>query len=48
MIIGITGTISAGKETVADYLKKRGFAHFSLSNVRGVLTVEKLLFYSND
>ena len=30
MIIGITGTIGAGKGTIVDYLvKRRGFAHFS-------------------
>lgn len=36
MIIGITGTIGAGKGTIVDYLvKKYGFRHFS---VRGFLT----------
>jgi dephospho-CoA kinase len=29
MIIGITGTIGAGKGTVVDYLKEKGFAHFA-------------------
>jgi dephospho-CoA kinase len=29
MIIGIIGTIGAGKGTVADYLKEKGFKHFS-------------------
>lgn len=29
MIIGITGTIGAGKGTVVEYLKKRGFKHYS-------------------
>lgn len=37
MIIGITGTLGAGKGTVVDYLKKRGFAHQS---VRAFLTEE--------
>ena len=33
MIIGLTGTYCAGKDTVAEYLvKKRGFAHCSLSD----------------
>ena len=32
MLIGITGTNSSGKETVAEYLIKKGFAHFSLSD----------------
>src|SRR3569623_887003 len=29
MIIGITGTLGAGKGTVVEYLKQRGFRHFS-------------------
>jgi dephospho-CoA kinase len=28
MIIGITGTLGAGKGTVVEYLEKRGFKHF--------------------
>lgn len=28
-IIGITGTLGAGKGTVVDYLKTKGFAHYS-------------------
>jgi len=28
-IIGITGTLGAGKGTVVEYLKKKGFRHFS-------------------
>lgn len=32
MIIGITGTISSGKETIAFYLRKKGFPHFSLAD----------------
>jgi len=35
--IGITGTISAGKGAVVDYLKKKGFVHYS---VRSFLTEE--------
>lgn len=30
MIIGITGTNGAGKGTVVDYLKAKGFAHYSV------------------
>jgi len=30
MILGITGTIGAGKGTVVDYLKQKGFAHYSV------------------
>src|SRR6185503_9278842 len=29
MIIGITGTLGAGKGTVVEYLKNKGFRHFS-------------------
>lgn len=30
-IIGITGTLGAGKGTIVEYLKdKKGFAHFSV------------------
>lgn len=29
MIIGITGTLGAGKGTVVEYLKEKGFKHFS-------------------
>ncbi|MCK4907873.1 MAG: AAA family ATPase [Spirochaetes bacterium] len=38
MIIGITGTLGAGKGTIVDYLvNNRGFKHYS---VRGFLTAE--------
>ncbi|MFC1682185.1 deaminase [Nanoarchaeota archaeon] len=37
MIIGITGTLGAGKGTVVDYLKNKGFTHYS---VREFLTEE--------
>jgi len=30
MIIGITGTLGAGKTTTANYLKSKGFKHFSV------------------
>lgn len=33
MIIGISGTLGAGKDTVAQYLTKKGFQHISLSNI---------------
>ena len=32
MIIGITGYYASGKDTVAEYLQKKGFQHFSLSD----------------
>lgn len=31
MIIGITGTLGAGKGTVVDYLKAKGFKHYSVT-----------------
>ncbi|MCR4327560.1 MAG: AAA family ATPase [Nanoarchaeota archaeon] len=37
MIIGITGTLGAGKGTIVELLKKRGFKHYS---VRGFLIEE--------
>lgn len=30
MIIGITGTLAAGKGTIVDYLKQKGFKHYSV------------------
>lgn len=32
MIIGVTGTFAAGKDTISDHLQKKGFFHFSLSD----------------
>jgi len=33
MIIGLTGTLASGKDTAADYLKKKSFSHVSLSDL---------------
>ena len=33
MIIGVTGYFCAGKDTIADYLQTKGFAHVSLSDM---------------
>tara|TARA_B100000508_G_scaffold102982_2_gene81381 strand:- start:4914 stop:5453 length:540 start_codon:yes stop_codon:yes gene_type:complete len=33
MIIGIAGTLGAGKGTVVEYLKEKGFEHFSASKM---------------
>jgi dCMP deaminase len=36
MIIGVTGMFSSGKDTLAEYLQKKGFVHHSLSDeIRG-------------
>jgi dCMP deaminase len=36
MIIGVTGMFAAGKDSVAEYLVKKGFQHYSLSDeIRG-------------
>jgi len=50
MIIGITGSFCAGKDTAADYLVKKGFIHYSLSDVireeadkRGIKKIRKNL-----
>ncbi|MEA2701822.1 MAG: hypothetical protein QOE22_531 [Candidatus Parcubacteria bacterium] len=40
MIIGLAGTIGAGKGTVVDYLKSKGFVQYSSSGLLGEL-VEK-------
>jgi len=41
MIIGITGTFAAGKDTVADYLEKIGFEHFSTGEEIAEIAREK-------
>jgi len=35
MIIGIAGTLGAGKGTVVEYLKQKGFTHYSSSGTLG-------------
>lgn len=41
MIIGITGTYGAGKGTIVDFLKKKGFLHFSVSGYITELLIER-------
>lgn len=41
MILGIAGTIGAGKGTVVEYLKTKGFAHYSSSGVLGEIAAER-------
>jgi dCMP deaminase len=56
MIIGITGTLGAGKGTIVDCLKKRGFVHFSVRdflieeiNKRGlVINRDSMVLVAND
>lgn len=33
MIIGVTGTLASGKDTVSDLLEKKGYKHISLSQI---------------
>ena len=56
MIIGLTGENCAGKSTIADYLKKKGFYYFSLSDIireevrseGGAVTRENLIRKGNE
>lgn len=41
MILGVTGTLGAGKGTVVDYLKQKGFAHYSSSATLKTLLTEQ-------
>ena len=41
MIIGIVGTLGAGKGTVVEYLKSKGFAHYSSSAILKDLLKER-------
>jgi dephospho-CoA kinase len=41
MIIGITGTLGAGKGTVVEYLKSRGFTHYSSSGILKEMLVQR-------
>jgi len=44
LIIGLTGTFASGKDTVAEYLEKRGFEHFSLSDeIRKIASERKII-----
>lgn len=43
MIIGIVGTLASGKGTLVEYLKKKGFTHYSSSGtLRKILDEQKL------
>jgi dephospho-CoA kinase len=41
MIIGVTGTIGAGKGTVVEYLKSKGFVQYSSSKLLGELVEQE-------
>jgi dephospho-CoA kinase len=43
MIIGIAGTLGAGKGTVVEYLKSKGFAHYSSSDTLRHILAERSL-----
>jgi len=43
MIVGIAGTIGAGKGTVVEYLKKQGFVHYSSSGILREILAERNL-----
>ncbi len=48
MIIGLTGTLAAGKGTVAEYLIGRGFQYYSLSDELRLLLREKGIMPTRD
>jgi len=41
IVIGLSGTPSSGKDTVANYLVRKGFAHYSLSAILREIMEEK-------
>lgn len=41
MIIGITGTLGAGKGTVVEYLQAKGFGHYSSSGILKEILAER-------
>ncbi len=41
MIIGIVGTLGAGKGTVVEYLKQKGFDHYSSSDILREISKER-------
>lgn len=43
MIIGITGTLGAGKGTLVEYLKSKGFSHYSSSGILKKILSERNL-----
>jgi len=48
MIIGITGTLGAGKGTVVAYLTQKGFAHYSSSGLLAEILKERGEFIDRD
>jgi dephospho-CoA kinase len=48
MIIGITGWFAAGKDTVCDYLEKKGFEKISLSDIIREHCTEEGIEHSRD
>tara|TARA_B100000508_G_scaffold124480_1_gene107819 strand:+ start:53 stop:616 length:564 start_codon:yes stop_codon:yes gene_type:complete len=48
MIIGIAGTLGAGKGTVVEYLKSKGFGHYSSSDTLRRILAERGLPYKRE
>jgi len=48
MIIGITGTLGAGKGTVVEYLKTKGFTHYSARDVWNEEIAKRGMFSNRD
>jgi dephospho-CoA kinase len=46
MILGIAGTIGGGKGTVVDYLKTKGFGHYSSSDILKEILTERGLSHT--
>lgn len=48
MIIGVTGTLASGKDTVAKYIEGKGFTHFSLADLLRKLADERGVMRTRD
>lgn len=48
MIIGLTGTFAAGKDTVAEFLETKGFEHFSTGDQIREIAAERGIAQSRD
>jgi dephospho-CoA kinase len=48
LIIGITGTLGAGKGTIVEFLKKKGFKHYSVRNFLTKIIEERNMSVDRD